>query len=117
MKGHRLFARAAALSLAFAVSATVFADEIVVPVGQQAAEKSSLARPKVGMMKAKVEAKFGTPAKCSDPVGKPPITSCDYPDYTVYYENDRVIHSVLKPSTDDTAAPAPAASTDSGSSH
>jgi hypothetical protein len=42
-----------------------------------------------------VEAKFGTPAKRYPAVGKPPITRWDYPSFSVYFEFNRVVHSVV----------------------
>jgi outer membrane protein assembly factor BamE (lipoprotein component of BamABCDE complex) len=108
MKCLKIISQVALLSLAF-MAFQAYADELVVPVGQQGAEKASIERPKFGMTQAKVEKKFGAPIKRIDPVGKPPISSWEYPDYTVYFENDRVIHSVLNPASDaDTAAPASA---------
>jgi outer membrane protein assembly factor BamE (lipoprotein component of BamABCDE complex) len=113
MKYLKIIPQTVLLSLAF-MAFQAYADELVVPVGQQGAEKASIARPTSGMKQAKVEEKFGAPNKRTDSVGKPPISSWEYPDYTVYFENDRVIHSVLKPTADaDTAAPAtPAPATD-----
>jgi hypothetical protein len=84
----------------------VQADELAIPVGSQGAEKSSLERPKVGMTSIAVEAKFGAPLSKSTAVGTPPISSWDYPHYKVYFESERVIHSVLKPYSDEAAAPA-----------
>jgi len=97
------------LLLASSISITQ-ADELVVPVGQQGAEKMSLDRPKVGMTSVAVETRFGTPLKKSAAVGKPPISIWEYPHYSVYFESDRVIHSVLKPFSDE-AAVVPAAAT------
>jgi len=106
MKSMKIIPQAILLLLAV-ISFQTQADELTVPVGQQAAEKASLARPTAGMTQAKVEKKFGAPIKRTDSVGKPPISSWEYADYTVYFENDRVIHSVLKPASDaSTDAPA-----------
>lgn len=79
------------------------ADELVVPVGRQGAEKSAMERPKTAMTTSAVEARFGAPLQKIAPVGNPPISSWEYPDYIVYFESDRVIHSVLKPFRDETA--------------
>ena len=89
------------------------ADELVVPVGSQGAEKAALDRPKTAMTTSAVEARFGAPLQKTTPVGNPPISSWEYPNYIVYFESDRVIHSVLKPYSDVEAAattetPAPA---------
>ena len=42
-----------------------------------------------------VESKFGAPKKKMDAVGEPPITRWGYEGYTVYFEHDRVITTVL----------------------
>jgi hypothetical protein len=46
------------------------------------------------MSMSKVRQTFGDPQKTWDAVGKPPITRWQYPQYIVYFENDRVITSV-----------------------
>ena len=45
---------------------------------------------------ASVEARFGPPATRSSAVGQPPITRWDYPDFTVFFEYDHVVHSVRR---------------------
>ena len=47
-----------------------------------------------GMSKAQVRQQFGKPARVQAPVGNPPIGRWHYPDFTVYFENDIVLHSV-----------------------
>ncbi|QJX01775.1 hypothetical protein HML84_04370 [Alcanivorax sp. IO_7] len=47
-----------------------------------------------GMSKAQVRQQFGEPARVQAPVGNPPIGRWHYPDFTVYFENDIVLHSV-----------------------
>ena len=53
-------------------------------------------RPASGMTQAGVEAKFGTPVSKIAAVGDPPISRWVYSDFIVYFEYDRVIHTVLK---------------------
>lgn len=48
-----------------------------------------------GMNKSAVAAEFGEPLNRSPAVGMPPISSWDYPEYTVYFEYEWVLHSVL----------------------
>jgi len=50
-----------------------------------------------GQTKADVEVKFGSPAKQYSAVGDPPITRWDYDKYSVYFEYDLVLFSVLEP--------------------
>jgi hypothetical protein len=46
---------------------------------------------------ATVEARFGAPSLQQSAVGEPPITRWDYPGFVVFFEHDRVIHSVATP--------------------
>jgi len=48
-----------------------------------------------GLTKAQVEQRYGTPNERRSPVGEPPITRWVYEDYSVYFEHDLVIESVL----------------------
>ncbi len=50
--------------------------------------------PVKGELKSSVEKLFGTPKEKKAAVGDPPISSWVYDDFTVYFEKDRVIHSV-----------------------
>lgn len=53
-------------------------------------------KPTRGMTKGSVEANFGNPANRQSPVGDPPISRWEYANFVVYFEYDRVIHSVRK---------------------
>jgi hypothetical protein len=44
---------------------------------------------------AAVQGRFGEPTERHATVGNPPITRWDYPQFSVYFEHDRVLHSVL----------------------
>ena len=77
-------------------SGALYAEQITVPVGRQAAEKQAVERPKNGMNKDQVQAQYGEPTGLSDPIGEPPISSWEYEDFIVYFEYDKVLHSVLK---------------------
>jgi len=57
--------------------------------------ESSIERPKRGTTMNQVEAHFGAPAERHPTVGKPPITRWDYAGFSVFFEGDRVIHSVV----------------------
>lgn len=81
------------LGLAFGLMASASADTLNTS-GISAGEDGS--RPLRGTTQAQVEAKWGSPANKKAPVGDPPITRWEYPDFTVYFEYDRVIHAVLK---------------------
>ena len=51
--------------------------------------------PANGLTKAQVEQRYGTPGERRAPVGEPPITRWVYDQYSVYFEHDLVIESVL----------------------
>ena len=51
--------------------------------------------PTRGMDKNNVRNVFGEPAQEHAPVGDPPITRWDYSGYSVFFEYDKVLHSVI----------------------
>jgi hypothetical protein len=58
-------------------------------------------RPRPGMSMTAVESTYGAPSQRHAAVGgaiaeQPPITRWDYPSFSVYFENDRVIHAVAR---------------------
>lgn len=73
------------------------AEDIKILVGDQSPELQTIDRPTTGMLKTAVKSKYGQPIKEVAAKGKPPISSWEYADFVVYFENDHVIHSVLKP--------------------
>lgn len=87
------------LAIALAASILGFSgvslSDTVVGVSQQTQSKQSLLRPSKGMSKAQVAQRFGKPLREESAVGKPPISVWVYPDYSVYFEYDHVIHAVL----------------------
>jgi hypothetical protein len=84
--------------------ATVARADLIVNDDQVSVLQSDIARPSPGMTMQKVEQKFGAPAERHAAVGAPPITRWDYQNFSVFFENDRVIHAVV--TTDEVAAPA-----------
>jgi hypothetical protein len=68
--------------------------ETIVVDDQVQVRESSVQKPKRGITMTQVEAKFGAPTSKHDAVGKPPITRWDYPNFSVFFEGDRVIDSV-----------------------
>lgn len=54
-----------------------------------------LETPVRGMSKAEVIAVFGPPVQRHEPVGEPPITRWDYRQFSVFFEYDTVLHSVV----------------------
>jgi hypothetical protein len=59
------------------------------------AADSGVAHPDRGMTMDGVLQRYGEPALRAGPVGEPPISTWDYGDFVVYFENQYVIHSVV----------------------
>lgn len=97
----RKFLKFSAASLLFSVialpiSGLVSAETGTTSVSQQSANLKHLARPKHGVSKEYVAQKFGEPASKEASIGEPPISVWHYDSYSVYFEHNRVIHTVLK---------------------
>ena len=79
--------------VALMVSAgSVAADVLLI---EEVRERMQRNLPANGLTKAQVEQRFGTPNERRASVGDPPITRWVYQDYSVYFERDLVIESVL----------------------
>ncbi|SFR48438.1 hypothetical protein SAMN05216203_0754 [Marinobacter daqiaonensis] len=72
------------------------AEEVKVPVMSQG-ERKSMDLPDTGQTRETVRQRYGDPVSTSGPVGDPPITQWHYPGFVVYFEYNRVIHTVVKP--------------------
>ena len=86
---------AACAALATALTASSVRAETIVVNDKVMVRESTVARPSGGMKMDEVERKFGEPKERHPTVGKPPITRWDYPQFSVFFEGDRVIHSVV----------------------
>lgn len=86
-----------AASMFFVDGQLAIAEDIKIPIGSQTPESQRIAKPTTGMTKPQVKSQFGEPQKENPAKGKPPISSWEYAEFTVYFENDHVIHSVVKP--------------------
>ena len=71
------------------------AEKILIPVGSQVNKQQSITLPEKGMDKAQVRARFGEALEKTAASGEPPISRWIYADFSVYFENDTVIHSVI----------------------
>jgi hypothetical protein len=69
--------------------------ELVVDDGKVAVAPANVPQPARGSLMKTVEKQFGAPATRHPTVGKPPITRWDYPNFSVFFEGDRVIDSVV----------------------
>ena len=74
------------------LSATVLAEGILVPLGEQGQQGTPVAEH--GQSRLQVLERFGLAGEEHPAVGNPPITRWDYRDFSVYFEHDRVIQSV-----------------------
>ena len=72
----------------------IAAAETLVVDDQLTVAPSDVARPARGSTMKSVETKFGAPQTRHETVGTPPITRWDYAGFSVFFEHDRVIHSV-----------------------
>lgn len=98
-----------AASLLLAFIAPVQADRLLIERAQ-AGELANL--PTRGMTMTQVELKFGTPQQKLDPRGGqsvawPVIHRWVYPQFTVYFERNRVIDAVLNRASPQELGPAP----------
>ncbi len=71
----------------------VVADVLVIDHTNQYA---TMHKPGNGLTMAEVESSYGSPLEKRPAVGNPPITQWVYGGFVVYFEYDRVIHSVAK---------------------
>ena len=88
------------LALLLLAASGAHADTLLLD-GIEVDRQSVDARPKPGMSMTAVESAYGAPSERHSPVGgsaveQPPITRWDYPSFSVYFENDRVIHAVAR---------------------
>lgn len=83
--------------LAFMLALTfqaVSADVLIIDEVRQAGR---MELPKNGQSKTAIEAKFGTAVEKHSAVGDPPISSWKYATYSVYFEYELVLFTVLHP--------------------
>lgn len=97
MKNKRTLIAAMALTslISAGVASHVHAEQLTVPVGTQA-DRSQVSLPATGMSQDSVRNRWGAPQDMKGPIGEPPISQWHYPDFIVYFEHDRVLHSVAR---------------------
>jgi hypothetical protein len=78
--------------LALGAAAPAFAETLSTDTGVPAATGD---HPNRGSTMATVQGRYGEPSSRHAAVGDPPITRWDYPQFSVYFEHDRVLHTVL----------------------
>ncbi len=82
------------LSSFFGLPTHVNADTLSI-INAPANSAGGIQRPERGQTRQQVESLFGSPLERMDAVGEPPISRWAYDKYTVYFENDYVIHSAV----------------------
>ncbi|MGB5326117.1 MAG: hypothetical protein WBN40_11930 [Pseudomonadales bacterium] len=95
----KLFKPVLGIVIAFNASfftAAVQAESLRVPIASQGGDAMDVPRPTAGMTGDRVLARFGEPLRALPPVGDPPISRWEYPDFFVYFEYNHVVHAVLK---------------------
>jgi len=84
------------VALACTIAGFAGAQTLQMGDSENAATFEQPGKPTRGMTQARVEQNFGSPTSVRSPVGEPPITRWEYPDFVVFFEYDRVIHAVTK---------------------
>lgn len=95
MISRKLLSLSLACILGFAIHAqTSSAEDIRIPIGEQAKDQSPIDMPSKGMSKERVKNLFGEPLEEIPAKGQPPISRWKYQDFTVYFDSNAVIHCV-----------------------
>jgi hypothetical protein len=84
---------APALLCALLLPPPSLAETLEIPLGQQGEAVAGL--PQLGESKRSVLERFGLADEEHPPVGQPPIIRWDYRSFSVYFEYEHVINSVL----------------------
>ncbi len=71
------------------------AEEINVLISQQGSKAQRAQLPEMGLKRNQVKREFGPPESISQSQGQPVIETWRYAEFSVYFEADTVIHSVL----------------------
>lgn len=93
VKGHLILAAVLAASLGGTAQAEVLLLDAIEQAPANAPD--GLQRPTRGMTMKQVRARFGQAAQEHPWVGDPPITRWDYPAYSVFFENEYVLDTVV----------------------
>ncbi|MBV1870483.1 MAG: hypothetical protein KUG76_06210 [Gammaproteobacteria bacterium] len=82
--------RAFVCSIVFSTGGLIAAE----PVSASASQQRD-GMPRSGVSKQVVEQKFGAPKSSEQAIGEPPISIWHYDRYSVYFENNTAIRSVM----------------------
>jgi hypothetical protein len=81
-------------TLGFAMA--VNAQNLDMSGSNQSASFDASGKPTRGMSQTSVQENYGAPQNSRQAVGDPPITRWEYAGFVVFFEFDKVIHSVSK---------------------
>jgi hypothetical protein len=81
------------LTLALIASGPASADVLLIDSIESA---PAMQTPRNGLSMTQVRQQFGDPAQEVPAVGEPPISRWEYTGYTVYFEDDLVLHAVIQ---------------------
>lgn len=84
--------RSIAFIALLAAVGSISADVLLI---EEVRERMQRDLPENGLSRSEVEQRYGRPNERRAPVGDPPISRWLYDDYSVYFEHDLVIESVL----------------------
>lgn len=87
-----MFSATLAACIGLLTAGNLSADVLLIEEVRQA---DRMELPNNGMKQAEVRDRFGAPASTQPPVGDPPITRWDYDGWSVYFEYDLVLFTVL----------------------
>ena len=90
-----MFRKSLACLLLIGITTMAQSDTLLLD-GVEASAQSASARPTRGASMATVESQFGAPTQRAGAIGTPPITRWEYPEFTVFFEYDHVIHAVSR---------------------
>ncbi len=87
----------ATMLITLSISSLAISDVLLIDVIAESPPNSpaGLIRPTSGMSMDTVRQRFGEPTEVYSAVGEPPITRWGYQGYSVYFEYDRVITTVV----------------------
>ena len=84
------------LALSVSVLGGAYAQNLDMSAADATSTFEQPGKPTRGMTQDNVQASFGAPQSTVAAVGEPPITRWEYAEFVVFFEYDRVIHSVTK---------------------
>ena len=81
--------------LIFILVSFAHADVLMMPGDSAPQVATSANAPERGMSKLEVEQTFGAPQSIEGPIGSPPIYRWNYPEFSVFFEQNYVLHAVV----------------------